>query len=204
VDLLKKIFLKREKGVLAFGLLFFSAVPYKLIGSFTAGRPTYDLSVIFDYLVPFLPATILIYLSLYALLIAPFFIVKDIGIFRRAALAIFLVQATSFAVFLLCPAYVQRPFVPDSSAFEQLFGGLYAIDPPFNTFPSLHVAQSFLSAYICYLVNKKFGWFFLWSALISASTLFVKQHVLADVFAGFILFLIVAFLVFRKYNKQKV
>lgn len=204
MNLLKKIIIKREKAVLALGLLFFSAIPYKLIGSFTASRSTYDLSVIFDYLVPFLPATILIYLSLYALLIAPFFIVKDIGIFRRAALAIFLVQAASFVVFLLFPAYVQRPYVPHSWLFEHLFGWLYAVDPPFNTFPSLHVAQSFLSAYICYLVNKKFAWFFLWSSLISASTLFVKQHVLADVFAGFVLFSVVAFLVFRKYNKQKV
>src|SRR2546422_643919 len=54
---------------------------------------------------------------------------------------------------------------------------LYSADPPYNCFPSLHVAHSFVSALTCYRVHRGVGIAAaLCASLIGVSTLYTKQH----------------------------
>jgi membrane-associated phospholipid phosphatase len=62
---------------------------------------------------------------------------------------------------------------------------LYQADPPYNCFPSLHVAHSFVSALTCYRVHRGVGiTAVLCATLVGLSTLFTKQHYVLDVIAG--------------------
>ena len=65
---------------------------------------------------------------------------------------------------------------------------LYDADPPYNCCPSLHVAHSFVSALACYRVHRTLGFVAISCAsLVGVSTLFTKQHYVADVIAGILL-----------------
>jgi membrane-associated phospholipid phosphatase len=62
---------------------------------------------------------------------------------------------------------------------------LYQHDLPYCALPSLHVAYSVYCAYwSAHLFPAAAPFFIAFSALIIVSTLFVKQHVLADVAGG--------------------
>jgi membrane-associated phospholipid phosphatase len=62
---------------------------------------------------------------------------------------------------------------------------LYQADPPYNCFPSIHVAHSFVSALTCYRVHRGLGiTAVIAAALVGLSTLFAKQHYVLDVIAG--------------------
>ena len=76
---------------------------------------------------------------------------------------------------------------PDSF-FEWGIRLCYWIDHPTCCFPSLHVSMSCIAAFCCSRVNRAVGWGAALIALfISLSTLFVKQHFIADVLGGMIL-----------------
>ena len=65
---------------------------------------------------------------------------------------------------------------------------LYSADPPYNCFPSLHVAHSFVSALTCWRVHRPVGMVaVLCASVVAVSTLFTKQHYMIDVLAGVLL-----------------
>jgi membrane-associated phospholipid phosphatase len=65
---------------------------------------------------------------------------------------------------------------------------LYDADPPYNCFPSLHVAHSFVSALAAYRVHHTLGFVAVSCAwLVAISTLFTRQHYVADLIAGILL-----------------
>ena len=75
---------------------------------------------------------------------------------------------------------------------------VYAGDNQFNDFPSLHTSLSTILAIHWVRVNKPLGIVLsIWTALIVASTLFVKQHYIADMLFGLALAFTFAWL----YNK---
>jgi len=62
---------------------------------------------------------------------------------------------------------------------------IYDSDKPYNCFPSLHVAQCFLAAFTCHRVHRGVGFAAgVWASLVALSTLYTKQHYVADVVAG--------------------
>ena len=72
------------------------------------------------------------------------------------------------------------------------------MDPPYNCFPSLHVAHSFVSALTCLRVHRGVGIVALISAsLVALSTLFTKQHYVLDVIAG-VLMAVAAYAIFLR------
>jgi hypothetical protein len=61
-------------------------------------------------------------------------------------------------------------------------------DPPYNCFPSIHVAHSFVSALACFRVHRGVGIAaLLCASLVALSALFIKQHYVLDVIAGILL-----------------
>jgi membrane-associated phospholipid phosphatase len=143
-----------------------------------------------DRVLPLQPAWALVYGSLYLFLILlPVFVVRQEEQIRRTVLAYLMVWITAYVCFLLYPTQAPRPPKVIGEGFV-VWGlrFLYSADPPYNCFPSLHVAHSFVSALTCYRVHRGVGITAGFCAfLIGVSTLFTKQHYIVDVIAGMLL-----------------
>ncbi len=160
---------------------------YIFIGAWAAERPLYAPALPADARVPLEPAWGLVYGALYLFLILlPVFVVRDEPRVRRMFLAYLFVWLTSYGVFFVYPTIAPRPAHVDAVGF----GGwglrlLYSADPPYNCFPSLHVAHSFVSAFACRPVHRGVGRVaILCAALVALSTLLTRQHYILDVAAG--------------------
>lgn len=168
-----------------------SLVPFYLV---IAGRSSVGVmhapELALDRLVPLAPAWALVYGALYAFLIAlPVFVVQPEALIRRTVWAYLTVWIVAYIGFLVYPTVAPRPQTVAGQGFA-VWGlrFLYDADPPYNCFPSLHVAHSFVSALACYRVHRTLGFVAVACAgLVAVSTLFTKQHYVADLIAGILL-----------------
>ncbi len=155
-------------------------------------RPPVSLSTSVDELIPFLSWFAVPYVFLFY----PF-ILGAVGYFtlvrpekgNRFFTALFIVYAVAFITYLIFPVRMNRPeasMLPQDF-LSQVIANFYRSDPPLNCFPSLHAANSTLAAYFLAREVRNVGvkaalWVVALSVVIS--TLFVRQHVIADVIAG--------------------
>jgi membrane-associated phospholipid phosphatase len=148
--------------------------------------------------VPLLPPWALAYGALYLFLILlPIFVVRQEEHIRRTVFAYLLIWITAYVFFVVYPTAAPRPAKVIGEGFA-VWGlrALYSADPPYNCFPSLHVAHSFVSALTSYRVNHRLGFVAtICAALVALSTLFTKQHYIVDVVAGVFL-AVVAYVIF--------
>ncbi|HEU5186858.1 MAG TPA: phosphatase PAP2 family protein [Gemmatimonadaceae bacterium] len=160
-----------------------------------------------DRAVPLQPTWALIYGALYLFLIAlPVFVVRQEEHIRRTFWAYLAVWITAYACFLVYPTVAPRPgsVVGDGFAVWGL-RFLYEADPPYNCFPSLHVAHSFVSALTCSRLHRRLGLAALLCAtLVAVSTLFTRQHYIADVIAGILLAFAAYVIILRGYPREHV
>ena len=160
---------------------------YFVIAIFTRVRPAYRPELPLDRAIGLEPAWMVVYGSLYVFVVVlPLLVVRERGLIRRAMQSYLLVMTFSYAVFLLYPTFAPRPAdVPAEGFAAWTLGIMYSIDPPYNCFPSLHVAYAFVSALACLRVHRGIGIAaIVWASLIGISTVFTKQHYVADVIAG--------------------
>ena len=160
---------------------------YLFIGRPSPGRVHHAPAIALDDAIPLLPAWSLIYGALYAFLIAlPVFLVREEEHLRRTVRAYLTVWIGAYLVFLTYPTVAPRPATVGGTGFGAWgLRLLYGMDPPYNCFPSLHVAHSFVSALTCLRVHRGVGVAALAAAgLVALSTLFTKQHYVSDVVAG--------------------
>lgn len=145
-----------------------------------------------DRLISFSPGWIWVYLLYFPVCFLPLLfreIREDIRLFRRTAAGFTVQFFAAFAVFWTLPSRMPRPSLEPQGLSEYALAWFYSIDPGYNIFPSLHVANV---AYIACVTGRLKGrsWavvlWILW-ALISVSTLLVKQHCLLDIPAGLLL-----------------
>ena len=135
--------------------------------------------------IPFVPWLIYVYLSISVLFLLPLFALDEtaLGLLaRRIACAVLI----SGVVFLLMPTHLGFPREVSISEQWLLFRIIYAIDPPHNLFPSLHVAYSTLiiAALIAHSPLTLRRLFLLWLGLICLSVVLVHQHHVLDVPGG--------------------
>jgi membrane-associated phospholipid phosphatase len=177
-------------------VLLLAIVPvYILIPEFLDGRTLHRPALAIDRILPVQPAWALVYGSLYLFLILlPVLLVRDVGELRAAAHAYLAVWLTSYVAFMAYPTVAMRPATVVGSGFlAASLRLLYSADTRFNCFPSLHVAHSFVSAFVCRRVHRGVGDLALGAAtLVALSTLFTKQHYALDVIAGVLLAAIAA------------
>jgi membrane-associated phospholipid phosphatase len=144
-----------------------------------------------DAVIPFAPGWIWIYLLYYPFCFLPLFlreVREDPGTFTRTILAFGLQFGASFFIFLVWPLRMAHPALP-AGLEGSILKHLYACDLGFNSFPSLHVANIvFVSLLYWRMRGARWGAALAaLAALISASTMLVKQHFVADVAAGALL-----------------
>ncbi len=184
------IYLRHEKLIIALFLITFLSVGFYYVDwhnhlLWKEGMKFYSLTTFMDRSIPFTPGWVWIYLLYYPFCFTPLFLLNNIDTFRRVAGAYLMEFVLAFIVFLSFPVRMIRPFVVPDTLSTKMVGIIYRVDPGFNVFPSLHVANSLLVALIFYRYNKTLGIFFILIAiLISLSTLYVKQHYFLDVVAG--------------------
>lgn len=171
---------------------------------FTAWDPTSP----WDDVVPALPWTILIYLTLYFYFPLPLLVADrtrrgrcEFALFIQGMLLLF---GISFGCFLLLPAEIvvrteMEQLVPSMGpAIASLYGLLYELDRPWNAWPSLHVSESLMLVLFVqrcltnratdfprrkfYLTVVWIGWLTL-----ALSILTTRQHFVWDLVSGTLL-----------------
>lgn len=160
---------------------------YLFIPDLTPGDTFHAPALALDRLLPLRPVWALIYGALYAFLILlPVLVVRQEEQIRRTVYAYLTVWLAAYACFLLYPTVAPRPLEVTGEGFA-VWGlrALYDSDPPYNCFPSLHVAHSFVSALTCYRLHRGLGIVTIVCALlVGISTLYTKQHYVLDVAGG--------------------
>jgi membrane-associated phospholipid phosphatase len=182
-------------------------IVYLLIAERAHTVPTARPELGLDRLIPLVPTWALIYGALYLFLILlPVFVLQGRDLIDRTVRAYLSVWLLSFVVFILYPTVAPRPDeVQDTSFAAWGLRFLYDADPPYNCFPSLHVAHSVVSALACAQVHRLLGRFaMVCAALVGTSTLFIKQHYVADVLAGSLLAVVACAVFFRGHSREAV
>jgi membrane-associated phospholipid phosphatase len=137
--------------------------------------------------IPILPWTFLIYLSDYALGVVAVVLLDDAEEFQAFVRMAFFTLALCGTIYFFCPTIYPRPEYPKSNIrlFEFAMNLVRTVDSPTNSFPSLHVALTMISAWAVRKRGPKISVFFwIWSIAIFISTLTTKQHYLIDIVGG--------------------
>lgn len=144
---------------------------------------------------PFVPATAVIYLSLFPMLWLAPIVMQTAERLNRFAKALACLMILSGIGFLLLPAeQVHSPKSPDG-LIGRVFQLADSINLTHNYLPSLHVGMGVLCAFAygrCDLPRAITLLFWSWAVAIAASTLLLHQHYLVDVVTGGLLGWIVA------------
>jgi hypothetical protein len=178
-------------GTIVFLYTFFF-LSYGLCNRLIPLSRCHDLATPLDARIPFVPAFVFPFWLTYLSILLPALVIRDRALFTRSAGALVVLIFSSCLLFLLFPVHVPRPeTIPDSLA-GRMVGLVYRLDRPVCAFPSLHVSASVLATAILFRRRRLWGRLFLPVAALSAvSTLFIKQHVLADLAGGVTLALLV-------------
>lgn len=164
----------------------------------------------FDYQIPVVDWSIWFYLSLFAYYFGFYAARKDE---RGQAESLVMAQGwvlsswIAFPFFFFLPADIdlrwQLNLQQMTPLYQFLFKSFHALDRPFNAWPCLHIAQSFIIAagVARWWMQRKWTWavWLLWPAWLglSLSVLTTKQHFIWDAFMGTLLAVGVWFFVMR-------
>ena len=172
------------KLLLGLGLTAGFLVGYARVQRWPAHEPLPPLLTPVDGWIPFQPAWIAVYLTLYPVMAVAWLATTREQLVRYA-LGFTGISLVAFACFHLWPIRAPRPdALPETWIFELLAW----LDEPYNTPPSLHVAFAVFHARLLERLARpraavRAG-LWAWVVLVSYATLATKQHALVDVPAG--------------------
>ena len=171
--------------VLAGVYVLFAAI-YLSINAFSVGRDAHTLFLPGEEHIPFLPIFEYLYVLTYFVPVVIVMTIRDYAAFRRLMAAFALTMLVACATYLVFPVYFERPHLEVSSLHTWLLSLSY-LDKPYNHFPSLHVALSWLAVFASQVSRPSRTALAVVAVGISVSTIFVKQHYIVDVVYGFAL-----------------
>ncbi len=189
VELLTRPYPLHARVVVPAVMLMLLIPGYLAIGLMPRGRTMHLPELTLDRMVPVQPAWAVIYLSYLAVPFLPVLIMRQEEQIRRTFLAWLSVWVIGYVCFLVYPTTLPRPLGEIGDGFFAWFlRGIYEADLPRNCLPSLHVATVVVAALACWRVDWRTGFAAgVWAALVALSTLFTKQHYIADVVTGILL-----------------
>lgn len=197
---------KYPAGVALFSSAF---VMYYLTNHFPVFTPRELYLFPIDQAIPFVPWTVLIYVSEYLFFTTVYITCRDMENLNKYLYSFFATQAFSCLIFFFWPTVFPRELYPIPDGTHPLIDGVWTWlrvnDAPTNCFPSLHVSTVYLSAFIFRDEQKeKFPFFIAWGTLIAFSTLPTKQHYSIDIVAGLGLSLLSYWFFHRKVQYYRV
>lgn len=154
----------------------------------------FNFETYLDRKVPLIPAFIYVYVGSYLFWLASFFIAAT-GTRENFYALVASVAVTFFICFLFyvfLPTTIVRPQISADTFTLKLVDWIYIADTPaLNLFPSMHC----LASWLCFIAVRRMKTIPLWVKIaacvcalaVFASTQFVKQHYMADIFSGVVL-----------------
>jgi membrane-associated phospholipid phosphatase len=148
-----------------------------------AGSPL-NIDNALERAIPFLPWTVWIYFSFFVFIGSTVFRVEN-HLFWRFVVSSTLAALIAWSIVLLLPISFDRPdpALINNELYRQIFTFIHESDPSHITFPSLHVAVTWICTFLLWNRPGR-GWRFALGVAISLSTLFTKQHLISDVIGG--------------------
>jgi membrane-associated phospholipid phosphatase len=200
-QLRKGILAERGSGLIISVLLIPAILGTNLVyDALNHGPNRIFLETPLDRALPVIPMFAIPYVSLipYIGISLVAFLFFRVRIYRSAAVTMIVVWFISYAFYFFLQSYVVRPVIAGTDPLSALVRSIYASDHPYNDFPSLHTSLSTIIAMHWWRYDRRIGIVAaVWTALIVASTVFVKQHYLADVAGGLLLAAATSLLVMR-------
>ena len=175
----------RHAFVLVLAYIVFT-VTYLLINFFSVGRDAHTLFLPGEDRLPFLPIFECLYVLSYFVGVLLYVTVRDYPTLIRLLWATALAMLVAYTTYLLFPVYFERPHLEARSLHTWLLSITY-MDKPYNHFPSMHVALSWLAVHAAQVSRGSRLWLAAVAAGISIATIFVKQHYIVDVLFGYVL-----------------
>lgn len=163
---------------------------YFLTKPFTHDMEHLSIPLPFEDSIPFAPEWVTIYAATFFFWMIGLAVAmkQERELCFRLFSALYIAQFICFAFFVAMPTVIDRPEITGTAYYDRLLAQIYAADEPTNLFPSMHCMLSYIvfrGLMYCPGVKKPYvaaaG---VYTALICASTVLVKQHFLLDVFAG--------------------
>jgi membrane-associated phospholipid phosphatase len=157
------------------------------------GRIHYDMTTAFDAATPVIPAWVIIYYGCFLSWVVFYIACARVSKEHCAKFVTFdlLSRTVCGVIFLILPTFNIRPVIENNDIFCYILNGLYTIDAADNLFPSIHCLVSWncfigIRSAKCYSTKFKVITCII-AILVFASTLFTKQHVIADVISAVII-----------------
>lgn len=176
-------------------------VLYQVTNRFHLREPTLLEFGYIDRLMPFWSWTVWIYFTEYVIFFAAYFGLRNnenVVRYFYSYMAILLLSVVVFVVFPVTFPRAEYPTLGNSISDSALLFLRTYMDSPANCLPSLHVSSCFISAFCFWPESRvRTGLFFLWSVLVSISTMTTKQHYWIDVWTAFLLTAVVYWFFFH-------
>jgi hypothetical protein len=180
------------------------------VASVSRQMQVHTLGTRLDAAIPFIPWTVYLYSWSYTFAVYPLFVVRCWRLFRRVTAAYLATVTAAFACFLAFPVTsiglrgdVGR--LDDRSFTDWAMRVTYAIDPPFNLFPSMHLSLAIVTAMSAFTASRRLGLAAAPVALAIAVTICTtKQHFVADGAAALVLGAVVYRFVLAPYEAERV
>lgn len=188
---------KVNRLLLIIPLGVFHIVSYNFVGMYESGN-NYSFLLGLDDVIPFVPEMVWIYISTYIVIPLAGFVIKDSIDFYRLIASILITWLITYPFFYFFPATYPRPDFALIDLSTWMLKLNYVHDVSNNTFPSLHVSQSFVIAFAMIHISKKKNILWLiWAVLISLSTVMIKKHFFIDTLGGLVVAQIAFMLIFK-------
>ncbi len=154
---------------------------------FTANAYHYDIALSVDGKIPFFTPAIVIYIASYIQWVVGYVAIarESREVCNRFIYGEIIAKVICAVIFLAFPTATVRPEVPDGGVFNWLTALIYSLDKPDNLFPSLHCLESYFCMRGAFYCRKTPKWFapvnVIFTLMVFACILLVKQHVLLDI-----------------------
>ncbi len=171
------------------------------------GPAVLNLRTPLDDALPVVPIFVIPYVSLnpYVYFTLVVLLLLRTRIFQSACLAMLGAWLVSYGFYFFLQSEVIRPVLTGTDALTKMILAVYAGDNPYNCFPSLHTSISTIMAAHWLKVDKRVGVVAaVWTALIVASTVLIKQHYVADVVGGLALAFATVWVAGKLLPKEKI
>lgn len=156
----------------------------------TRGFVHYDFSLPLDSGIPFVPAFIVIYVLAFVQWGVGFILIARDSreVCYKLLSGEIISKLICMAFFLIIPTAMVRPDITSGNFFGKATEFIYSMDTPDNLFPSVHCLESWFCFRGAMHLKKTDRWYtyfsLVFTLLVFASTVLVKQHVVVDIIAG--------------------
>jgi len=174
----------------------------------------FEISCTWDAYIPFCEYFVVAYVMWFFYMAGTivYMIYHDQGAYELTMRFIIISFSVTILIYLLFPSVqLMRPYAfPRENGFAEVVRWFYLHDTPTNVCPSLHVIGTLATMYGALNSRKLMGYrgmriaYIIIGTLICASTVFLKQHSLIDVFAGIGLCMGVWFFAIRSVKEELV